>query len=182
MRLVHRYQRALRGSGPEPGPHLASAVLSALTGLSDEQNPTGCPEFDRSKLRLVLSITERGYVWDECDVGLTAVVDGDSMRLYGSRAYVFDEGNTRHFLIADRPEDTEDVGLVVAPADASDVHSRGMQGFAGNLAEVRFDNDAFLSTGSGLADSGVPVGNIAGCSLAACLRNNVLNVSRHQQS
>ena len=79
----------------------------------------------RGELRLVLTITERDYVWDECDVGLSVVVDGGSMRLYGSGAYVFDEGNARHFLIAVRPEDTEDVGLIVVPADAADIPAAG---------------------------------------------------------
>ena len=89
------------------------------------RRPTGCPRVARGELRLVLTITERDYAWDECDVGLTAAVDGDSMRLYGSRAYMFDGGNARHFLIADRPEDTENVGLAVVPADAADIPAAG---------------------------------------------------------
>ena len=137
------------GRGPVPGPHLTSAVLSALTileGGTEEQKRDWLPRIASGEMRLVPAITERDYGWDERDVRLTAQVDGDGLRLNGSKAYVFDGETASHYLCAIRSEETEDVGLVVVPADATGVRSRGLPGFAWNLAEVRFDNVSADST------------------------------------
>ena len=137
------------GRGPVPGPHLTSAVLSALTileGGTEEQKRDWLPRIASGEMRLVPAITERDYGWDERDVRLTAAVDGDGLRLSGSKAYVFDGESASHYLAAVRSEETEDVGLVVVPADAAGVRSRGLAGFAWNLAEVRFDNVSADST------------------------------------
>ena len=131
------------GRGPVPGPHLTSAVLSALTileGGTEEQKRDWLPRIASGEMRLVPAITERDYGWDERDVRLTAAANGDGLRLNGSKAYVFDGETASHYLVAARSEDTEEVGLVVIPAGASGVSSRGLPGFAWNLAEVRFDN------------------------------------------
>ena len=113
-------------------------------------------------MRLVAAITERDYGWDERDVRLTAAVDGDGLRLNGSKAYVFDGETASHYLIAVRSEETGDVGLVVVPANTPGILSRGLPGFAWNLAEARFDNVAVHSTGSGPADCGALGGSIVG--------------------
>ena len=133
------------GRGPVPGPHLTSAVLSALAileGGTEEQKRDWLPQIASGQMRLVPAITERDYGWDERDVRLTAQVDGDGLRLNGSKAYVFDGESASHYLVAARSEDSEDIGLVVVPADAAGVRARGLPGFAWNLAEVRFDNVA----------------------------------------
>ena len=153
------------GRGPVPGPHLTSAVLSALAileGGTEEQKRAWLPRIASGEMRLVPAITERDYGWDERDVRLSAAVDGDGLRLNGSKAYVFDGETASHYLIAFRSEETEDVGLVVVPANTPGILSRGLSGFAWNLAEVRFDNVAVHSTGSGPADSGVLGGSIVG--------------------
>ena len=137
------------GRGPVPGPHLTSAVLSALTileGGTEEQKRDWLPRIASGEMRLVPAITESDYGWDERDVRLTAQVDGDGLRLNGSKAYVFDGETASHYLCAIRSEETENVGLVVVPADATGVRSRGLPGFAWNLAEVRFDNVSADST------------------------------------
>ncbi len=137
------------GRGPVPGPHLTSAVLSALAileGGTEEQKRDWLPRIASGDMRLVPAITERDYGWDERDVRLTAQVDGDGLRLNGSKAYVYDGETASHYLVAVRSEESEDVGLVIVPADAPGVRSRGLPGFAWNLAEVRFDNVAVEST------------------------------------
>ena len=137
------------GRGPVPGPHLTSAVLSALTileGGTEEQKRDWLPRIASGEMRLVPAITERDYGWDERDVRLTAQVDGDGLSLNGSKAYVFDGEAATHFLCAVRSEETEEVGLVVIPANATGVRSRGLPGFAWNLAEVRLDNASADST------------------------------------
>ena len=91
-------------------------------------------------MRLVPAVTERDYGWDERDVRTVATTDGDGLRVTGSKAFVFDGQSATHYLCAVRSEQTEEVGLVVIPADASGVRARGLDGFAWNLAEVRFDN------------------------------------------
>ncbi len=137
------------GRGPVPGPHLTSAVLSALAileGGTEEQKRDWLPRIASGEMRLVPAITERDYGWDERDVRLTARVDGDGLRLNGSKAYVFDGETASHYLVAARSEESEDVGLVVVPAGADGVRARNLPGFAWNLAEVRFDNALADST------------------------------------
>ncbi len=137
------------GRGPVPGPHLTSAVLSALAvleGGTEAQKREWLPRIASGEMRLVPAITESDYGWEERDVRLTAQVDGDGLRLNGSKAYVFDGETASHFLCAVRSEETEDVGLAVVPANATGVRARGLPGFAWNLAEVRFDNVAAEST------------------------------------
>ena len=131
------------GRGPVPGPHLTSAVLSALTileGGTEEQKRDWLPRIASGEMRLVPAITERDYGWDERDVRLTAQVDGDGLSLNGSKAYVLDGQTASHYLVSVRSEESEEVGLVVVSANATGVRSRGLPGFAWNLAEVRFDN------------------------------------------
>ena len=133
------------GRGPVPGPHLTSAVLSALAileGGTEEQRRDWLPRIASGEMRLVPAITERDYGWDEGDVRLVAQVNGDGLRLNGSKAYVFDGETASHYLTAVRSEETEEVALVVVPAEATGVRRRGLPGFAWNLAEVRFDNVA----------------------------------------
>ncbi len=131
------------GRGPVPGPHLTSAVLSALAileGGTEQQKRDWLPRIARGEMRLVPAVTERDYGWDERDVRSVATTDGDGLRVTGSKAFVFDGQSATHYLCAVRSEQTEEVGLVVIPADASGVRSRNLDGFAWNLAEVRFDN------------------------------------------
>ena len=137
------------GRGPVPGPHLTSAVLSALTileGGTEQQKRDWLPRIASGDMRLVPAITERDYGWDERDVRTVATTDGDGLRVNGAKAYVFDGETATHYLCAVRSEDSEDVGLVVVPADAPGVRARNLPGFAWNLAEVRFDNVAVEST------------------------------------
>ena len=137
------------GRGPVPGPHLTSAVLSALTILecgTEQQKREWLPRIASGEMRLVPAITERDYGWDERDVRTVATADGDGLRVNGAKAYVFDGETATHYLCAVRSEETGEVGLVVAPAEAIGVRARNLPGFAWNLAEVRFDNVAAEST------------------------------------
>ena len=138
------------GRGPVPGPHITSRRCClrwrCWRAGRKSRSVNGCPRIASGEMRLVPAITERDYGWDERDVRTVASVDGDGLRLNGVKAYVFDGETASHYLCAVRSEETEDVGLVVVPADAPGVRSRGLAGFAWNLAEVRFDNVAAEST------------------------------------
>ncbi len=131
------------GRGPVPGPHLTSAVFSALTvleGGTEDQKREWLPCIARGEMRLVPAITERDYGWEKRDVRTAAAADGDGLKVNGVKAYVFDGESASHYLCAVRSEETGDVGLAVVPADAAGVRARGLAGFAWNLAEVRFNN------------------------------------------
>ena len=133
------------GRGPVPGPHLTSAVLSALTileGGTEAQKRDWLPRIARGEMRLVPAITERDYGWDERDVRTVAKTDGDALRVNGVKAYVYDGETATDYLVAVRSEETEEVGLAVIPADSDGLRARGLSGFAWNLAEVSFDNVA----------------------------------------
>ena len=76
------------GRGPVPGPHLTSAVLSALTvleGGTEQQKRDWLPRIASGDMRLVPAITERDYGWDVRDVRTAATVDGDGLRISGSK-------------------------------------------------------------------------------------------------
>ncbi len=144
------------GRGPAPGPHFTSAVLSALVvleGGAEAQKRDWLPRIASGEMRLVPAITEADYGWDERDVRTVTRVDGGGLRVNGVKAYVFDGESASHFLCAVRSEESNGVGLAVIPADAAGVHTRGLAGFAWNLAEVRFDNvaiDAGSILGNGI--------------------------------
>ena len=138
------------GRGPVPGPHLTSAVLSALAileGGTEEQKRDWLPRIASGEMRLVPAITERDYGWDERDVRLTATGrrrQPAPQRLQGLRL----RRRERQPLTwsPSAPRRPEDVGLVVVPANADGARSRDLPGFAWNLAEVRFDDVSADST------------------------------------
>ncbi len=133
------------GRGPVPGPHITSAILSALAlleGGTETQKREWLPRIASGEMRLVPAITESDYGWDQRDVRTVASIDGDGLRVNGVKAYVFDGESASHFLCAVRSEESEEVGLAVIPAAAPGVRTRGLAGFAWNLSETRFDNVA----------------------------------------
>ena len=138
------------GRGPVPGPHLTSAVLSALTileGGTEQQKRDWLPRIASGEMRLVPAITERDYGWDERDVLTVATVDGDGLSISGSKAYVFDGETATHYLCAVRSEDSERCWPRRSPRRRPRrPQPRNLPGFAWNLAEVRFDNVAVEST------------------------------------
>ena len=146
------------GRGPVPGPHLSSAVLGALAVMeagTEAQKRDWLPRIAKGEMRLVPAVTEADYGWHEGDVRMTARRDGDGYRLNGVKAYVFDGGTASHYLCAVRSEESGEVGLVVAAADAAGVRARELGGFAWNTSEVRFDDVA-------VGPDAVVGGNLAG--------------------
>ena len=135
------------GRGPAPGPHIASAVLSALAileGGAEPQKRQWLPPIARGEMRAIPAITEPDYGWDEADVRAAATIDGDGGRLQvnGVKAYVFDGQSASHFLCAVRFAESNEVRLAVIPANAPGIRTRALPGFAWNLSEVRFDHVA----------------------------------------
>ena len=143
------------GRAPVPGPHISSAVLSALTmleGGSPEQKQDWLPRLAKGERSLVLALTESDYSWWQEDVHLAASKNGSGYKLSGSKAYVMDANSASHFLCAARSDESGDVGLVMVSADAPGVAIRSLPGFAWNLSEVTMDNVA-AADGDVLGDS-----------------------------
>ena len=131
------------GRGPVPGPHISSAVLAALTileGGTEDQKKDWLPRMATGEVRMVAAITEAEYGWLEGDVRLTAKVSGDGYSLNGKKAYVYDGESATHLLCAARSEESNDVGLVIIPADSSGISARHLPGFAWNLSEIAIEN------------------------------------------
>jgi alkylation response protein AidB-like acyl-CoA dehydrogenase len=131
------------GRGPVPGPHISSSVLAALTlleGGTEEQKRAWLPRMATGEVRMVAAITEADYGWLESDVRLTAKQNGDGYSLNGTKAYVYDGESATHLLCAARSEESNDVGLVIIPADDSGVTGSHLPGFAWNLSEIDIEN------------------------------------------
>ena len=153
------------GRGPVPGPHISSAVLAALTileGGTEEQKKEWLPRIATGEVRMVAAVTEAEYGWLESDVNLTAKQNGNGYSLNGSKAYVYDGESATHLLCAARSdggsgagsEGTNNVGLVIVPADDSGINIRHLPGFAWNLSEISLENvsaDASQVLGGALA-------------------------------
>ena len=137
------------GRGPVPGPHISSAVLAALTileGGTEDQKKEWLPRMATGEVRMVAAITEADHGWQEGDVRLTAKVNGDGFSLNGKKAYVYDGESATHLLCAARSEESNDVGLVIIPADNSGIGTRILPGFAWNLSEIAIENVSADST------------------------------------
>ena len=137
------------GRGPVPGPHISSSVLAALTlleGGTGEQKRDWLPRMATGEVRMVAAVTEADYGWLEGDVRLTAKRNGDGYSLSGTKAYVYDGESATHLLCAARSEETNDVGLVIIPANDPGISTRNLPGFAWNLSEITIENVSADST------------------------------------
>ena len=133
------------GRGPVPGPHLSSCVFAAsaiMKGGTESQKRDWLPALVRGDRVLVPALTEAEYSLDPVDVHTMARRDGNELRVNGTKVYVFDALSSTHLLCSVRSEDTDEVGLVMVPADSDGVAIRSLPGFAWNLAEVKLDNVA----------------------------------------
>jgi len=131
------------GRGPVPGPHISSAVLAAQTlleGGTEDQKKSWLPRMATGEVRMVPAITEADYGWLEGDVRLNGKVSGDGFSLNGKKAYVYDGESATHLLCAARSEESNDVGLVIVPADTQGISIRHLPGFAWNSSEIAFEN------------------------------------------
>ena len=131
------------GRGPVPGPHISSAVLAALTileGGTEDQKKEWLPRMATGEVRMVAAITEADYGWLESDVHLTAKANGSGYSLNGKKAYVYDGESATHLLCAARSEESNEVGLVIIPADSFGISTRSLPGFAWNLSEIAIEN------------------------------------------
>ncbi len=133
------------GRGPVPGPHISSCVLAAsvvMRGGTDAQKRDWLPALVRGDRVLVPAFTEAEYSLDPEDVRTVARRDGASLRIDGTKVYVFDALSSTHLLCSIRSQETNEVGLVIVPANADGVSIRSLPGFAWNLAEVKLTNVA----------------------------------------
>ena len=131
------------GRGPVPGPHISSAVLATQTlleGGTEDQKKSWLPRMATGEVRMVPAITEADYGWLEGDVRLNGRISGDGFSLNGKKAYVYDGESATHLLCAARSEESNDVGLVIVPADNQGINIRHLPGFAWNSSEIAFEN------------------------------------------
>ena len=137
------------GRGPVPGPHISSAVVAALTlleGATEEQKNEWLPRIASGEVRMVAAITEEEFGWLESDVQVTAEQTGGRLTLNGSKAYVFDGETATHLMCAVRSKNTNDVGLVIVPADSVGITIRHLPGFAWNQCAIDMEDVAADST------------------------------------
>jgi len=131
------------GRGPVPGPHISSAVLSVFTllaGGTNEQKRQWLPLLAKGERALVPAITEADYSWESQDIRTVATRDGDGFRINGAKSFVFDAASASHLFCAVRAEESNQVGLVLIPANSPGVHVRSLPGFAWNTGEIKLQD------------------------------------------
>ncbi len=136
------------GSGPLPGPHFSSGILSSLIlseAGTEDQKSHFLPAISRGEEVVTLALTEPGYSWEAFAVQTTArEVDGDFV-LNGVKLFVADAGVASYYIVpartADVTDPTQRISLFLVSSKSKGVTIRQLPGFfAGRNFEVRLDS------------------------------------------
>lgn len=136
------------GRGPVPGPFFSSGVLGALTvlhGGTESQKRDLLPAVARGERLLSLAVTEPHYGWRPETVQMRASRQGNTYTLNGTKLFVHDAQIATDLLCAVRTGPANNgsssgITLLVVNAKTSGVTIRNLQGWMGQVDEVRFTN------------------------------------------
>ncbi|MGQ4809826.1 Acryloyl-CoA reductase (NADH) [Candidatus Entotheonellaceae bacterium PAL068K] len=136
------------GRGPVCGPYFSSSVLGALTVLhagTEDQKQAILPPVARGDRVLSLAATESNYGWRPEKIQMQANAQNGHYVLSGVKLFVHDAQAATHLVCAVRtaaPSGTTSSGitLLVVEAQMPGVRVRTLDGWMGQMAEIRFDN------------------------------------------
>ena len=135
------------GTGPLPGPHFSSAILSSLIIIgsgSEEQKKRFLPAIAEGKDIVTLALTEPDYSWEPGVIQTTATIKDGQIILEGLKLFVMDAAAATHFIVVARTgKGTADKGLslVLVDSKAEGVSVRRLPGFlAGRTFEIKLDS------------------------------------------
>lgn len=136
------------GTGPLPGPHFSSAILSSLIVMeagNEEQKRQILPDICEGKQVLSLALTEAGYSWEPGAVRATAAASNGDFVINGVKVFTMEAGAATHLLVvartAKRGGNSRGLSLFVVDKKSDGVSVRRLPGFlAGRTFEVRLDS------------------------------------------
>lgn len=136
------------GSGPLPGPHFSSGILSSsilLEAGNEDQKARILPAISKGEEIVTLALTEPGYSWEPSAVQTTArEVNGDFV-LNGVKLFVADAQVANYFIIpvrtADVTDPTKRISLFLVSSKSKGLTVRRLPGFfAGRNFEIKLDS------------------------------------------
>ena len=149
-----------------PGPFFATVVLGGLTVLdagTEAQKQDILTGICSGQLRLTLALTEASATYEPWGIATTAVREGDTFRLNGSKLFVPDAHAADLLLVAARTAEAADpaegITLFIVPADAAGLTVNQLSTISSDRqCEIIFDKvsvpaDALL----GAVDGGWPI-------------------------
>jgi alkylation response protein AidB-like acyl-CoA dehydrogenase len=144
------------GSGPVPGPFLASSVVSAaLLGAADPSagRDATLAAIAEGHAVVVPACTVPGRSWDGLKTGLPAESSGDAVTLSHTLSYVPYAAGASHVLVPLEGSPTDRRRFALVATDLPGVTSRLLPGFLARNYEVSLDQvavgeDALLTIGS----------------------------------
>lgn len=131
-----------------PGPFFATVVLGGLTVLdagTEAQKRDILTGICSGQLRLTLALTEASATYEPWGIATTAIREGDTFRLNGSKLFVPDAHAADLLLVAARTAESADpaegITLFIVPADASGLTVNQLSTIsADRQCEITFDN------------------------------------------
>ena len=133
------------GRGPVFGPHFSSAILGALTilhGGTEAQKQAILPQVATGESVLSVAVTEPHYSWRPDTVQLKATWQNGSYVLNGLKLFVHDAQAATHLVCAVRTGEgngSAGITLLVIPTDTPGISIRSLDGWMGQIDEIRFD-------------------------------------------
>ncbi|MFC2032215.1 acyl-CoA dehydrogenase family protein [Chloroflexota bacterium] len=146
-------------------PHLTSVILSGLTILkcgSEVQKDEFIPKIAKGELIFTLALTESEYRWDAASVTTTAIPDGDSYVIKGTKLLIPYANIADHLLVVAKtgkgvPEESISLFIVDAQNTTGLTCKRLSGNFTEPLCEVTFENVKVPNSGlSGEVNKGWP--------------------------
>jgi alkylation response protein AidB-like acyl-CoA dehydrogenase len=133
------------GRGPVFGPHFSSGIFGALTilhGGTAAQKQAILPQVATGENVLAVAVTEPHYSWRPETVQLKATRHNGAYVLNGIKLFVHDAQAATHLICAVRTgsgNGSTGITLLVIPTNTSGVSIRTLEGWMGQVDEVRFE-------------------------------------------
>lgn len=136
------------GSGPLPGPHFNTGILSSLIILeagTEAQKQSLLPAIAEGKQILTPAVTEAEYTWEPRGVQTTATSRNGDFILDGLKLFTMDAQAATHFIVAARVGKDADpargIALFIVDSQTDGVSVRRLPGFlAGRTFEVKLNS------------------------------------------
>jgi len=136
------------GSGPLPGPHFSSGILSSLIVMesgTEEQKQQILPAIAKGEQILTLALTEPEYSWDPGPIETTATSKNGDFVLNGVKLFTMDAQAATKFIVVARngkgAGPIDGICLFLVDSEADGVSVRQQPGFlAGRTFEVKLDS------------------------------------------
>lgn len=136
------------GTGPLPGPHFSSGILSSLIILeagTEEQKQRILPAIAKGEQILTVALTEPGYSWEPRAVQTTVKSKNGDFVVDGLKLFTMDAQAATHFIVVARTgkgaDPVKGISLFLVDRESDGLSVRRLPGFlAGRTFEVKLDS------------------------------------------